>query len=88
MNVPYCEREGVFFRELGEIYSIEPEAVHSEVQPVDEDVVHLPADLLVAVVEVGLLRDELVEVELLPLLVELPGSEAEQRELEKANGIE
>ncbi len=40
-------------------------------------------DEVVAVVEVGLLDHKLVQVELAPLLVELPGAVAEERELEK-----
>ena len=62
---------------------VEAESVHALVQPEDEDVVHLAADLLVAVVQVRLLHDELVQVELLPLLPVFPGGEAETRKLQE-----
>lgn len=49
-----------------------PESIDSAVKPEDEDVVHLSADSLVAVVEVGLFRQVLMQVELATILVVLP----------------
>ena len=58
-------------------YRIEPKPINTGIQPKPQDVFHLLDNEWISVVQVGLFYEVLMQVELLPLLPELPHGTSE-----------
>src|SRR5581483_8880996 len=74
-----CRRVVAQLRALDEsVRDVDPDAGDATLEPVTEDVVERRADVVVPPVEVGLLREEVVQVVLTARAVELPRAPAER----------
>ena len=64
-------------------YSVHSESINTQIEPESENIFHLFQNERISVIEIWLANNELVKVELTPLLSVLPGRVSEHTHLGK-----